>query len=167
VRASRALLKSVQLKKKITAPEYLLAYDLEVEKTRNELYNVLTIEDTSTGDRKSLPPAFFYGISDWVSCKTLDEAAIKASDGAVAYSINIDEVPPQSKLLPIYARSVIAVFNFIEYPKDCDDPLEDVKEWEDNWKLAHGIDQGARRYVAHTKQKYVIEGKPHERTSES
>ena len=37
-----------------------------------------------------LPPQFFYGIADWRTCKTLDEAAIQASQKITAYAITID-----------------------------------------------------------------------------
>ena len=162
IRASRTLLKAVELKNQITTPEYQLAYELEEEQARNELYIILSIEDQVTGERKSLPPQFFYGISDWASCKTLDEAAVKASNNIEAYSVTIDEVPPQPSLKPIARRSITAIFDFIEYPENYADPLDSVEDWDENWDSSYGINQGARRYVSHTKQKYAVGGKLHE-----
>ncbi|MCF7820897.1 MAG: hypothetical protein K9M17_00485 [Mariprofundaceae bacterium] len=162
IRASRTLLKAVELKNQITTPEYQLAYELEEEQARNELYIILSIEDQVTGERKSLPPQFFYGISDWASCKTLDEAAVKASNNIEAYSVTIDEVPPQSSLKPLARRSITAIFDFIEDPENYTDPLDSVEDWDENWDSSFGINQGARRYVAHTKQKHAVDGKLHE-----
>jgi hypothetical protein len=164
VRAARTLLKSVDLKKQIVAEEYKVAYELEEERTRNELYIVLSLVDEKSGERKPLPPAFFYGIEDWRNCNALDDAAIKASSSAVAYSVTIDEVPPQPHLKPLSVKSVIAIFDFIEYPNTYNDPLKLVGDWDDNWADSYGIDQGARRYVAHTKQKVAVGGKLHDLT---
>jgi hypothetical protein len=167
VRAARTLLKSVDLKNQIISEEYKVAYELEEERARNELYTVLSLIDEKSGERKPLPPAFFYGINDWRTCNSLDDAAIKASSSAVAYSVTIDEVLPQPRLKPLSVKSVIAIFDFIEYPKIYNDPLKLVGDWDDNWADSYGIDQGARRYVAHTKQKVAVGGKLHDLTKKS
>lgn len=163
VRAARTLLKSVELKSKISSEEYKVAYELEEERARNELYTILSLVDQKTGERIPLPPQFFYGIADWRTCKSLDEAAVKASSNSVAYTVTIDEVPPQAHLKPLSQKSVIAIFDFVEYPKAYNDPLKSVSDWNDNWDTFHGIDQGARRYVAHTKEKLAVGGKLHNR----
>jgi len=167
VRAARTLLKSVELKAQISSGEYKVAYELEEERARNELYTILSLVDKKTGERVPLPPQFFYGIDDWRSCTSLDDAAIKASSSTVAYSVTIDEVPPQAHLRTLSPQSVIAIFDFVEYPKTYNDPLKSVGDWDDNWDTSHGIDQGARRYVAHTKQKYAVGGKLHDREKET
>ena len=159
VRAARTLLKSVELKTKISSEEYKVAYELEEERARNELYTILSLVDQKTGERVPLPPQFFYGIDDWRTCKSLDDAAIKASSSAVVYTVTIDEVPPQAHLRPLSQKSIIAIFDFIEYPKTYNDPLKSISDWDDNWDTSHGIDQGARRYVAHTKKKLAVGGK--------
>lgn len=159
VRAARTLLQTKQLGRKIHSEEYKLAYELQEERARNDLYTILTLTDDKTSGRQPLPPQFFYGIDDWRTCETLDEAAIRASQNAVAYTVTIDSVPPQPTLRPLSARSVVAIFSFVEYPKDYDDPLDDVPDWDENWDQSNDIDQGARRYVAHTKQKVAIDGK--------
>ncbi|MCG8092700.1 MAG: hypothetical protein JAZ17_03570 [Candidatus Thiodiazotropha endolucinida] len=164
VRAARTLLKSTALKNKITSEDYLVAYEMEEERVRSELYTILTVQNPSTGERDPLPPQFFYGIEDWKTCKTLDDAAIKSSSNAVAYSVTINEVPPQPFLKPLSVKTVIAIFDFLEFPKDTNKELEEIEDWDENWADSHGIDQGARRYVQHTKEKFAIEGKLHERT---
>lgn len=163
VRAARTLLKSVELKSKISSEEYKVAYELEEERARNELYTILSSVDQNTGERIPLPPQFYYGIADWRTCKSLDEAAVKASSNAVAYHVTIDEVPPQAYLKPLSQKSVIAIFNFVEYPEAYDDPLKSVSDWNDNWDTSRGIDQGARRYIAHTKEKLAVDGKLYDR----
>jgi hypothetical protein len=162
VRAARTLLKSVELKAQISSEEYKIAYELEEERARNDLYTILSLVDKKSGARVPLPPQFFYGIDDWRTCHSLDDAAIKASSSAVVYSMTIDEVPPQAFLKPLSPKSVIAIFDFVEYPKTYNDPLKSVGDWDDNWEASHGIDQGARRYVAHTKQKVAVGGKLHD-----
>jgi len=167
VRATRTLLKALNLKEKILSEEYKVAYDLEEERARNELYNVLTLVDEDSGERVPLPPQFFYGIGDWRTCTSLDEAAIKASSRVTVYTPSIDEVPPQPYLKPIAPESVAVIFNFVEYPKHYDDPLKKVPVWEEDWARSHGIDQGARRYVAHSRQKVAIGDKLIERNRKS
>lgn len=164
VRAARTLLQAKRLGSQISSDEYKLAYKLEEERARNELYMVLTRPDEKTRSRQPLPPQFFYGIEDWATCKTLDEAAIRASQESAVYEITIDSVPPRPSLRALSPRSVVAIFSFIEYPKDYDDPLHGVPDWDENWDQSSDIDQGARRYVAHTKQKVAIDGKLYDKT---
>lgn len=159
VRAARTLMKALDLEKEILSEEYRVAYALEEERARNELYNVLTIINDESGERVPLPPQFFYGIEGWKECTSLDEAAIEASSHVTVYSPSIDKVPPQPHLKPIAPESIVAIFDFVEYPKDYDDPLRKVQVWEEDWVRSHGIDQGARRYVAHKRQKTAIGGK--------
>lgn len=165
IQAARMLLRAVELGREIHAEEYKIAYELEVERTRNDLYKALSLPDDKSKGRRPLPPQFFYGIDDWAKCETLDEAAIRASQEVKAYSVTIDAVPPRANLLPLAPRSVSAIFDFIQYPKNYDDPLDDVNEWDENWDRSFDIDQGARRYVAHRKQKFAIGGKLHDRKS--
>lgn len=161
IRAARTLLQAIKLGKQINTEEYKIAYKLEEERARNELYKLLTRADPKTKERQPLPPQFFYGIEDWQSCPSLDEAAIKASNIIEAHTVSIDAVPPSPSLRPLAARSVVAIFNFIEeYPKDYQDPLDDVTDWDENWdQKLFGISQGARRYVAHKKKKHAVDGK--------
>ena len=163
VRAARTLLQATRLGRRIDSQEYKIAYELEEERARNDLYKILTLPDENSNGRKPLPPQFFYGIDDWRTCATLDEAAIRASQNLVAYSVTIDAVPPQPNLRPLAERSVVAIFSFVEYPQNYDDPLQDAPVWDENWDQSHDIDQGARRYVAHTKQKFAVAGKLHDR----
>jgi hypothetical protein len=163
VRAARALLKAESLGVDITSPEYRKAFLLLTERVRNDLYLELTEPDAKTGARTSLPPQFFYGIDAWKSGISLDDAAIKASQDVNVYSITIDAIPPESGLLPLSEKAVIAIFDFIEYPPDYEDPLRSVKEWDSNWQDSHGASAGARRYIAHRKNKYAFAGKLHER----
>lgn len=166
VRAARMIRTAIDLRSEIRDPDYLRAYDLEIERARNELYDALTVESPETSERKPLPPQFFYGIPDWNdSTKTLDEAAIKASEEVEVYTVSIDEIPPQGGLKPLSPRSVIAIYDFLEYPKVYQDPLDHVADWHEYWADSFGPDQGARRYVAHTKQKFAVGGKLHSRNA--
>lgn len=162
VRAARTLLKSLDLKNRITSEEYKVAYELDEERARNELYTILSLEDEDKGVRVSLPPQFFYGIEDWRTCKYLKDAAIKASSKAVISTITIDKVRRQPSNKPLAIQSVTAIFEFIEYPETYEDPLRLVEKWDDNFTESFGIDQGARQYVAHKRQYIAIGGELHE-----
>src|SRR5690606_25934553 len=74
VRAARTLLQAKQLGHQIISEEYKIAYRLREERARNDLYKILTLPDAKTNGRQPLPPQFFYGIDDWKTCATLDEA---------------------------------------------------------------------------------------------
>ncbi|MEX0899798.1 MAG: hypothetical protein WD081_03810 [Gammaproteobacteria bacterium] len=165
VRAARTLLRAVQLGKKIRDPDYKLAYELEADRARNDLYNSLTSADELTGVRSPLPPQFFYGIPDWWKYETLDEAAVKASSSINVYSMSIDKLPPQPHLKQLSPRSIVAIYDFLEYPNDYEDLLDSVDTWGDKWQDSHGVDQGARRYVAHADSTFAIDGKLHKKDS--
>jgi len=167
IRAARTLLKSLELKKQITSEEDKLEYELEEERTRNELYKVVSLVDEETGERRPLPPQFFYGIDNWRTCKSLDEAAKQASFKIKAYILTIDEVPLWSQNTALSAESVIAIFDFVKFSatyKD-KDPLRTVSlEGRDNWQDCFQEEaEGACRYVAHTIEKYALDGRLYDR----
>ena len=97
VRAARTLLKTKDLKKRICLQEYLDGFEAEEECVRSELYTILTIVDEKTGERNSLPPQFFYGISNWREIEELDKAALQASSAADVHDVTIDKVLPAIK----------------------------------------------------------------------
>ncbi len=163
VRAARTLLKTKNLKKRICLQEYLDGFEAEEESVRSELYTILTIVDEKTGERNSLPPQFFYGINNWREIEKLDEAAIQASYTTEVHDVTIDKVLPAIKHPLLAEESVVAIFDFLEYPKSYSDPLKSVNVWGDNWEMSWGESQGARRYVAHRASKYAVAGKLHER----
>ncbi|BBB22750.1 conserved hypothetical protein [Abyssogena phaseoliformis symbiont OG214] len=149
VRASRLLLKTLAIKSKIQTPGILDAFKLAEERLRNELYRSLSVKSDIFSSRQPLPPQFFYGIADWKTEISLDEAAKKSSSKIEAHLVEIDKNLPEPEMAPLSAKTVIAIFDFMEFPKDYDDPLPNVEEWTDNWKDTHGIEQGAKRYIAH------------------
>lgn len=163
VRAARTLLRVLELKDRITSEEYKVVYQLEEERAKEELYNILSIKNEKTGARDPLPPQFFYGIKNWDAYGTLDAAAIEASSETVVSTVTIDRIPSQPYLRPLAPETVVAIFDFIEEPSGSEEPLDSVKYWNEDWSKSHGIDQGARRYVAHRKQRYAIAGKLHDK----
>lgn len=163
VRAARVLLKTRSLKTQVDAEDFNRAFLQLEERVRNELYRALTIGGEN-GERASLPPQFYYGIDDWASSITLDEAAIKSSSKINAYAVLIDTVPPEPSLKPLAEKSIIAIYDFLEYPKDYEDPLVEIEIWKGNWANSWGVSQGARRYVAHQEENYTINGKLHKRS---
>ena len=161
VRAARVLLEAVALGSDITAPEYRSAYRLYEDKMRNKFFRALTVYNDQTKERDPLPPQFFYGLKHWDRSISLDDAAREASSEVVASSVTIDSVVAEPSLTPLAPKSVVAIFNFLEYPQDYSDPLPAVKLWDEEWEHSYGPNQGARRYLAHAQNTTAIGGKLH------
>lgn len=159
VRAARTLLKTKNLKKRILLQEYVEGFEAVEERVRNELYANLTILDEKTGERSSLPPQFFYGINNWREIEKLDDAAILSKGNAVVSDVTIDNVLPIPRDQSLAKESVVAIYNFLKYPNNYIDPLKSVNLWDDNWEMAWGESDGARKYVAHRTLGYAINGK--------
>lgn len=159
VRAARDLLRARNIGKSITVKEYQEAYRLTEEKIRHKLYLTLSIYDPITHNRNPLPPQFFYGIQNWNVVRPLDDVAKEVSQTTNVYEISIDQTTPQSNLVPLAAKSVIAIYDFLEYPADYDDPLKTVENWSDNWEDSHGVNEGAKRFVYHVTHNTAIGGK--------
>ena len=121
---------------------------------------------TTRENRNRFLHSFFMESMIGLRAKTLDEAAIKSSKMGEAYLVTIDQVTPQSKLKPLSTSSVVAIYDFIEFPKDYKDPLKKIILWGKEWDNSLLIDQGARRYVAHTQMYYAVDGKLIERNKE-
>ena len=167
VRAARSLLQAKKLAEEIELEEYQRAYRLYEHRVRNDFYLALTIPGQNPGQRQPLPPHFFFGLLDWKKDSeagiTLDDTAIKASNPIEAYRIVIDEVPPDPPHSPLSEASVIAIFDFLEYPEDYESPLDDVETWSKSWSDVHGASSGAARYIAHRQAKLALDGKLHDR----
>ena len=159
VRASRDILHSLSLAKEIKTAQYLEAYRLFEEKIRHKLYLVLTTIDEKTGERQPLPPQFFYGVPDWKGNKTLDEVAKETSAQIKVGSMSIDRIFAEPHSSPLSENSVVAIYNFLEYPKDYDDPLKKVKVWDEGWEHSSGVFQGAKRFVSHITSYHAFNGK--------
>jgi hypothetical protein len=115
--------------------------------------------------RKPLPPQFFYGLIDWQIERTLDDAAKLASQEIFVQTPSIDKVFRRSTIRSLAEASVVAIYDFLEYPKEYKDPLNSVTVWKGDWDFGQniglGIDQGARRFVYHKLHFTAIAGKLH------
>lgn len=159
IRAARDLLRARNLGESITVKEYQVAYRLTEEKIRHKLYLALSIYDPKTHNRNPLPPQFFYGVHNWDIVRPLDDVAKEVSQTTNVYGISIDQTTPQSNIVPLATKSVIAIYDFLEYPADYDDPLKTVENWGDNWEDSHGAHEGAKRFVYHVTHNTAIGGK--------
>jgi len=159
VRAARSLLQAQELSKAIRLPEFQSAYRLHEQRVRNDLYLALTVRDEATGQRNPLPPQFFYGVRDWGAMRPLDEVAIEVSLHAEFYEVTLDNLPPQPHLQPLSQKTVVAIYDFLDYPDNYDDPLQRVTTWTDDWTASHGERMGAARYIAHSSKKVAIGGR--------
>jgi hypothetical protein len=162
IRAARVLLHSVNLGKQISVSEYKEAYRLIEEQIRHKLIMALSVYDKDTKEWNALPGQFFCGLRDWEAVRSLDEAARIASHKIAVQTVSIDRVVRGAPILPLSADSVVAIYNFLEYPRGYDDPLRNVTVWPDDWDKGHyGIDQGARRFVYHRPRTFAIDGELH------
>ncbi len=167
VRAARLLLDAKALKNKIDTADVLDAFSIAEEKLRTELYRTLSLKSEENHARESLPPQFFYGIDEWDSEISLGDAAIKGTSGFVVSSLTIDKNHPEPMSSLLADESVIAIYNFLRFPDDYDDPLKKVEVWDGNWEDSNGIEQGPRRYIAHRQRFAVINGKLHEKPNKN
>lgn len=160
VRASRDILHALNLAKEIKTSQYLEAYRLFEEKIRHKLYLALTLVDENTGERQPLPPQFFYGVADWkTTTKTLDDVAKETSGKFKVGSISIDHNFEEPHTIPLSENSVVVIYDFLEYPKEYDDPLKKVKVWDEGWEHSMGACQGAKRFVSHVTSCHAFNGK--------
>lgn len=162
IRAARSLLQAQKISEKIELEEVQLEYRLYEQRVRNDLYLVLAY-DQKTGQREILQPQFFYGVPDWKAGKSLDEVAVETSHRMEAHRVEIDKVPPQPHLNLLSEESVVAIFDFLEYPKDYEDLLQNVQVWSTGWDMVFGEKMGAARYIHHRQTKYTIDGKLYDR----
>lgn len=159
IKAARDLLRARTIGKSIIVKEYQEAYRLAEEKIRHKLYLALSTYDPTTHSRMPLPPQFFYGVQNWNVVRPLDEVAKDVSQKTNVYGYSIDQVTPQSSILPLDSKSVVAIYDFLEYPPDYDDPLKTVERWADHWEDSRGINEGAKRFVYHVSHNMAIGGK--------
>ncbi|MCF6325532.1 MAG: hypothetical protein L3J89_14645 [Gammaproteobacteria bacterium] len=162
IRAARTLCNSMALKQEIEHPPYLKAFNVAEERLRNQLYRLLQTppKDPEQKNKVSLPPQFFYGIEDWKNpVISLDDAAITASAPIKVYSITIDEVTPIYGSGGLNEHSITAIYNFIETPNGYSEPLSKIKPWTDHYCDSYGIEQGAKRYIFHRREKHAVDGK--------
>ena len=164
VRASRLLLQALALKTKIETPDIIEAFQLAEEGLRTELYRTLRYTTKKHKNKQPLPPQFFYGIEDWETEKSLDEAAIKGGSKMVVSSVNIHENVPEASSGGLSIKTVITIYDFLKFPDDYNDPILNVQNWDDNWEDSHGISQGAKRFVSHANNNFVINGKIHKKS---
>jgi hypothetical protein len=161
VRASRLLLRGGDIKSKILTPDMQETSLLVEENLRSKLHRVLEFKPDVDCAYEPLPPQFFYGINDWKTEKYLDEAARKGSSRIVVTNVTIDQNIPTPSGDAISSKAVIAIYCFLEYPNNYDDPLNRVIDWDDDWINSHGINQGAKRYIYHKRNTLAVDGKLH------
>ncbi|MEN6472790.1 MAG: hypothetical protein ABFD81_02150, partial [Syntrophaceae bacterium] len=68
------------------------------------------------------------------------------------------QVIQESSLRQLAPKSVVAIFDFLEYPNDYIDPLKSIQLWIENWESSLGPSQGAKRYVAHAETTSAFDG---------
>lgn len=157
IRAARTLLQALQHGERLEIPEHREQFRLACTNARDRLFDALHTQDPETKAPRALPPQFFFGIPDWPECNDIDAAAIRGGSKAVSGFISMSSLPPIAEMSQLQVESVVAIYDFIRYPTDFSDPLDEVSIWEESWETSYGFDAGARRYAAHRK-KYIAAG---------
>jgi len=114
VRASRLLLQTLALKSIIKTPDLIKVFILAEERLRTELYRSLSVKSREFNNREPLPPQFFYGIENWETEASLDEAAKKGANKVTSHSVVIDKNIPEPRLGPLSKKSVITIYDFLK-----------------------------------------------------
>ena len=91
--------------------------------------------------------------------KPLDDVAKQASSKIKVGDVSIDHIREEPHSTPLSENSVVAIFNFMEYPTEYDDPLKKVILWDDDWESSFGVSQGAKRFVSHRENHTAFNGK--------
>lgn len=162
IHAARTLLKSVELGNEIESPDYQKVFQLKVNLTRAKLHQILTFENCE-GKKSSLPQHFFFGLPDWKhdaeAEKNLKEVAKKTWRPMNTYDSDINKIHPVPPLYPLQEKSVVAIFDFLDFPKNFVDPLNDVEVWKPDLhtQMSPNDKMGAVKYVDF-QQKYYIDG---------
>ncbi|HIE5096356.1 hypothetical protein WG628_15815 [Stenotrophomonas maltophilia] len=160
VRAARLILEAKKLGEAIPSADYKRVYELAAARVRHELNRVFIVKDEKTGLKAALPPAFFFGLSDWKTTKlTLNQMAISVSPATMVRSVSPERPLPETEGHGLSTHSVLAIFQFLQFPPEYDDPLDglDHEGWHE-WPDTFGASQGARRYLEHRSQ-YALIGK--------
>lgn len=165
IMAARTLCEAQKLESQMTNEGHRAAFDLKKMEIRNSLYETLSIRDPESGERESLPPAFFYGASDWETTSTLD-AARDATNPISTHSRTSYENTPSGKLKMLDRSSVIAIFSFLDYPENYNDPLDNVEDNIDHWR-PFGLKQGPRNYIRHRNDHVVTSGMCYQNNDEA
>lgn len=158
IMAARALGDAKRLEKNVSNTSHKSALDLKKMEFRNRLYEVLTSENRTTGERETLPPQFFYGDPDWQTSSLID-AARESTDPMVATAVGTYTVMPSPKLRYLAIPSIIPILDFLEFPDGYEDPLDEYRDFDvSNWKDQTGTKEGAEKYIMHKKDHEVLGG---------
>jgi len=102
---------------------------------KERLYKTLTLyrlhpKNNVSGEFEPLPPRFFYGIENWGDDIPIDDAARQSTDPAIARRVEDYKLRHTPKLSSLSAQSIVAIYEFLKYPDNYEDRLDDVKTWD-------------------------------------
>jgi len=152
IHAAMTLLHAQEIGSQINSPEYKKAYELEVNRTRGKLHQILQCPHHETYMMVPLPAHFFYGLLDWhnrwAKKTEIDEIAKMANNQP---SSDVDGMPTINTL-KLDPNSIVAIYDFMRFPKDFPDLVSQVIVWDKPWSEALDYDgRGAREYVLREK----------------
>ncbi|BAY11982.1 hypothetical protein [Calothrix sp. NIES-2098] len=147
ISAARILQQSLELSKKITETEHKSILQIEMDRYRHQLWEILNPYD------ERITPAFFYGVSDYNL--DIQQAAKLSSLPTVG--------EPQGRLSSIHSlseKSLFVIWSFMEFPDNYADPLHNTfsQEQIEKLRLQH---RPLYEYLEHKQTYHPIAGKPH------
>jgi hypothetical protein len=147
ISAARILQQSLELSKSLTENEHKNIFQVEMDRYRHQLWEILNPYD------EQITPAFFYGCID--PGLAIDEAAKQSSLPRIG--------EPQSMLSSAHnlsEQSLFAIWDFMDFPEDYEDPLRDVfsQEQIQRLRLQH---RPLYDYMEHKRKYHSVAGKLH------
>ncbi|QLE45752.1 hypothetical protein FD723_36490 (plasmid) [Nostoc sp. C052] len=147
ISAARILQQSLYLSKKITEEEHKSILQIETDRYRHQLWEILNPND------KDITAAFFYGASD---------ANLDIHEAAKQSSIPVPG-EPQSRFSSVHnlsEQSLFVIWNFMKFPENYADPLSQKfsKEQTEELRFHH---RPLYEYLEHKRTYHFINGKLH------
>jgi len=151
--AARLLMETKSLEEEITTAEHQTVLVIKKMKVRHALLNQFQVIDEENNTESSLPVSFFYGIPNWKEyLDSPDDAADESMKFDRPATFGEYEVSKMERLPMLTDKSVYAVFEFLSYPKDFEEPLDKLN-YSDTWpqRVKSFAGEGAYKYVKHSR----------------
>lgn len=130
IQAARVLLDNNRVSERITTDTHRVIYEQKKDHIRHKLYEVLHPKNPSSGEFEPLPPSFFYGGDQWERGVGIDDAARASTELGEARRSERYGLPHTSKLSFLSGKSVVTIYEFLRYPENYEDRLDDVRLWD-------------------------------------
>jgi hypothetical protein len=155
IMASRILEDADKLSKNIYHEPHKVYFDAKILDFKHKTFKILTILNPDTEEYEPLPAQFFFGIKDWESV-SIEEAARGSTSEVVATRVEKYKNPEPSKLSYLSIKSIIPIMNFLDFPENYIDPMQQYDEKDaENWSDIFGYKIGAKNYIKFRNEYYI------------